>query len=39
MYATIKTVRYELPEDMPIIDGMPASRPQNPDQSRKPWEG
>ena len=39
MYATIKTVRYELPEDMTIIAGMPESRPQNPDRSRKPWEG
>lgn len=29
----------EIPEDMVIIDGMPASKPQNADGSRKPWEG
>lgn len=33
-----KNVR-ELPDDMDIIDGMPASRPSSPDKSRKPWEG
>lgn len=29
----------EIPEDMVIIDGMPASKPQNADGSLKPWEG
>lgn len=29
----------EIPEDMIIIDGMPASKPQSADSSRKPWEG
>ena len=29
----------EIPEDMVIIDGMPASKPQSADGSRKPWEG
>lgn len=29
----------EFPDDMEIIDGMPASRPSCPDRSRKPWEG
>lgn len=33
-----KNVR-EFPDDMDIIDGMPASRPSCPDRSRKPWEG
>lgn len=28
-----------VPDDMQIIDGMPASRPSSPDRSRKPWEG
>jgi len=28
----------EIPDDMEVIDGMPASRPRNPDRSRAPWE-
>lgn len=27
-----------VPDDMEIIDGMPASRPQSPDRTRNPWE-
>lgn len=28
-----------VPDNMDIIDGIPASRPSCPDRSRKPWEG
>lgn len=38
MLIPAKNVR-EFPDDMDIIDGMPASRPSCPDKSRKPWEG
>nr|DAF73715.1 MAG TPA: hypothetical protein [Caudoviricetes sp.] len=38
MLIPAKNVR-ELPDDMDIIDGMPASRPSSPDRSRRPWEG
>lgn len=38
MLFPVKIVR-ELPDDMDIIDGMPASRPSCPDRSRAPWEG
>ena len=38
MLFPVKIVR-ELPDDMDIIDGMPASRPSSPDGSRRPWEG
>lgn len=31
-------IKTEIPDDMDIIDGMPASKPQNADKSRKPWE-
>lgn len=27
-----------LPDDMEIIDGMPASKPENPNRIREPWE-
>lgn len=27
-----------VPDDMEIIDGMPASRPQSPNRTRNPWE-
>lgn len=32
-------IAFEIPEDMDIIDGMPASKPHDADRSRKPWEG
>lgn len=32
-------IPFSVPEDMDIIDGMPASRPSCPDSSREPWEG
>lgn len=27
-----------VPDDMEIIDGMPASKPKDPDRIRAPWE-
>lgn len=31
-------IKTEIPDDMEIIDGMPASKPQNAGISRNPWE-
>lgn len=29
---------FTCPDDMEIIDGMPASKPKDPDRVRAPWE-
>lgn len=36
--STRHPVHASIPDDMEIIDGMPASKPKSPDRVRAPWE-
>ena len=38
MLILAKSLLYYIPDDMEIIDGMPASKPKDPDRVRAPWE-